>query len=177
MAQRGNVQPNDQLWHPHYPNFVIANQVQGLFESSTPIGSATSPVYHPKQSENVRISQVQCPNCGGYKISEEDNKGCASQFLFHIILTIITTGIWIIVWLIIAAVESFKRKPDPTIHRYTCQLCGYAWTWKEGTPYPKIKVNPELVELGAKKLKEDEEAERRRQEEAAFHYLSQQGKK
>jgi hypothetical protein len=34
MALGGNITPTDQLWHPQYPNFINANQVQGLFESS-----------------------------------------------------------------------------------------------------------------------------------------------
>jgi uncharacterized protein YbjQ (UPF0145 family) len=33
MVQGGQVNPNDQLWHPQYPNKVSANQVQGLSES------------------------------------------------------------------------------------------------------------------------------------------------
>jgi hypothetical protein len=34
MAQRGQINPKDQLWHPHYPNLVYANQVQGLFKGT-----------------------------------------------------------------------------------------------------------------------------------------------
>jgi len=89
--------------------------------------------------------QLQCPSCGGYKVEEDDKSGCASKVIGHIILSVITYGIWIIVWVLIAIVESFKPKPDLTIHDFTCQICGYKWTWKEGTPYPKIRVQPELI--------------------------------
>jgi hypothetical protein len=35
-AKGGNIKPNDKLWHPMYPNFILANQVQGLFVNVIP---------------------------------------------------------------------------------------------------------------------------------------------
>ena len=90
-------------------------------------------------------NQEQCPSCGGYKVNEEDGRGCASQILVHVILTVITAGAWIIALFIIGAIESFRPKPDPTLHSYTCQICGYKWTWREGTPRPKVNVRTEFL--------------------------------
>lgn len=124
------------------------------------------------------MSQVQCPNCGGFRIDEEIRSNIAfSNCLMHIILTVVTAGIWPIIWLIIAFFESFQPKPESGLHKYSCQICGYRWNWREGTPLPPVKSDPKLVALGERKLAEEEEARRRQQEQAAFHYLSQQGKK
>ena len=94
-------------------------------------------------------NQEQCPSCSGYKVNEEDGSGCASDMSTHLILTVISVGTWIVVWILIAVVEgvmkSFSPKPDPTLHKYTCQICGYKWTWREGTPRPKVNVRPELL--------------------------------
>ena len=64
MAQHGNVKPNDQLWHPQYPNFVIANQVQGLFQSSKPISPATS-VCH-QCGKDDKIQKVRAVYSSGF---------------------------------------------------------------------------------------------------------------
>ena len=94
-------------------------------------------------------NQVQCPSCGGYKVNEEDGSGCASNISTHLILTVFTFGVWIIAWILIALVENAMKgsrpKPDPTLHSYTCQICGYKWTWREGTPRPKVNVRPEFL--------------------------------
>lgn len=59
MAQRGELQPSDQLWHPHYPNMVNANQVDGLFSASARSVPVAAPVY-PQQTGTVSV----CPRCG-----------------------------------------------------------------------------------------------------------------
>jgi transposase-like protein len=94
-------------------------------------------------------NQEQCPSCGGYKVNEEGGSGCASDISTHLILTIFTLGVWIIAWILIAAVESamksFSPKRDPALHSYTCQICGYKWTRREGTSRPKVNVRPEFL--------------------------------
>ena len=74
------------------------------------------------------------------------------------ILTIVTGGLWAIIWAVIASLE----KGRPIVHKYTCQLCGYQWNWQEGTPYPPVMVRPDLIANGVRKL---EEEERRRQDD------------
>jgi len=64
MAQHGNVKPNDKLWHPQYPDFVIANQVQGLFQSSKPITPATSVC--PQCGKDDKIQKVSSVYSGGF---------------------------------------------------------------------------------------------------------------
>jgi hypothetical protein len=108
------------------------------------------------------MAQIQCPNCGGYKVTEHSNKGCASEVGMHLAFTFITFGLWLIVWIIIVLSESGRPKPDPTLHRYTCQLCGYSWDWKERTPLPEVTVRPDLIAKGVRKLEQEEEERRRR---------------
>lgn len=55
MAQNGHIMPKDRLWHPQYPNFINANQVQGLFESSKRTDLAVSPAH--------QMGRVVCPKC------------------------------------------------------------------------------------------------------------------
>ena len=70
---------------------------------------------------------------------------------------------------------SKTRKVGTMYHLY-CQICGYKFDWDNRTPWPRVQTNPDLLAKGAARL-EVEEAERRRQQEAALYYLSQQNKK
>ena len=46
MAQSGQLQPTDNLWHPQYPNMINANQMEGLsklFKSGVPASRSMQP--------------------------------------------------------------------------------------------------------------------------------------
>jgi predicted RNA-binding Zn-ribbon protein involved in translation (DUF1610 family) len=61
---------------------------------------------------------------------------------------------------------------SPLIFSYMCNLCGFAWAWQEGTPWPVSQVRPDLIQKGAKKLEEDAAAAA-----AAFYWQQQQNNK
>jgi hypothetical protein len=41
------------------------------------------------------------------------------------------------------------RKRAHNYFSFSCNLCGYKWQWREGTPLPKVKVQPDLIAAGA----------------------------
>ena len=55
MAQSGNIQSSDQLWHSDYPDFVNANQVRGLFDVKMPI----KPITKELAIRDILLSIVQ----------------------------------------------------------------------------------------------------------------------
>ncbi len=44
------------------------------------------------------------------------------------------------------------RVPVNAVYRHHCELCGYEWVWRTGTPRPEIHVRPQLVMQGAERL-------------------------
>ena len=70
-------------------------------------------------SPGAAANKLQCPNCKGYKIST--NGLTAGWIIAHIVLTIITAGLWLVgvfIYILVA------RKPQG---KYRCQTCGYEW--------------------------------------------------
>lgn len=140
-------------------------------------------------------NQVQCPNCGGYKITSKEvilrqkTPVSSSQRLIHAVIYLVILGL-ILVGLsegyttlgicalplyvtVFVLIERSKTKIVGQAYHFTCLICAYHWEWGEGQPWPKVYVNPELIAKGAQKLEEEEEAERRRQQEAAaLYYLT-----
>lgn len=152
------------------------------------------------------MSQIQCPNCGGFKtkskkedmkeempITREDQRRVMAW------LALIT----IIAFLGVTAAQGVKQgtlaalialvgfgfiylyETDGGTRKvqkvgkgflHTCMLCGYKWWWNPGDPKPQVTVRPELIQKGAQRLEEEKEKERKRQEIAA-HYLHQHRKK
>jgi len=39
-------------------------------------------------------------------------------------------------------------------YNFSCNLCGYQWQWREGTPLPKVKTQPDLIAAGNKRLEQ-----------------------
>ncbi len=140
-------------------------------------------------------SQVQCPNCGGYKVGYQypGDDGCMTwTFLLagvgglfsciFLTLLVIFEGIDLgnlaiaafmgaggaLVLLIgIAALQ-----PRHT-HLLECHLCGYKWDTRSTPP---VTVRPELILKGEEKLRAEQEEERKRQE-AMWWWQQQQKKK
>jgi hypothetical protein len=84
--------------------------------------------------------------------------------------------IWLVLLLImmITVDGSSSKGPEPTIenpnrhitsYNNSCNLCGYAWTWRPGTPRLPVQHRPDLIQRGNALLEEQErlaEQERRR---------------
>ena len=149
------------------------------------------------------MAQVQCPNCGGYKIQLKKEPiwtkkllpwehrkqgmlwGVGTVLVVCIIAVLIPRtgvidgilaciGVFAILGILSLLFMPTQRVMSGTIYHFTCDLCGYRWDWVEGTPLPEIHIRPDLIAKGEQRLAE----ERRRQEElAAFNYLQQQRKK
>ena len=60
---------------------------------------------------------IQCPNCDGYKVAIKTND------LFHIIMTVFTGGLWLIVYIMILLANRTAKIGQT----YQCQICGYEW--------------------------------------------------
>lgn len=163
------------------------------------------------------MAQVQCPNCGGFKVSGEkihidpktkrkiSTSGCGSWVIASLLwLCLMIAGGAIfgntstsddnrlagVLYLgcvglsfvipIVGLVLMERNRSDTlakaiTTYKYSCLLCGYAWEWHEGEPWPEAHIRPDLIAKGEERL-QAEAAERRRQEEAAW-LLQQQRKK
>ncbi len=63
--------------------------------------------------------------------------------------------------------ENQRKKRAYNLYNFYCQICGNRWEWREGTPYPKVKVDPELIAKGNQLLEEQQ----RQQDAAALNYL------
>jgi hypothetical protein len=125
----------------------------------------------------AEIEQVQCPNCGGFKI--ESTKGILEKLNVNVYEKV-STGAMIFYWfwfvvtvggfygliLLSKDVRTVLFKGKYTItkktigYTYTCGLCNYKWDWMIGTSKPLVTIKPDLLVLAAKKL-EEEEARRR----------------
>ena len=145
------------------------------------------------------MAQVQCPNCGGYKIDEKAfvRKPKSGQLSFDqialILLVSFGLGSWWLwkgntLWGVLSIVGGLISytillallSNRPSVYHRTCMLCGYKWTWESGQPEPRIRVRPDLIQKGMQKLEEEEREEReerQRQQEEAAYWLHQQMKK
>lgn len=70
--------------------------------------------------------QIQCPKCNGFKVSR-DEEGSAASGLFHIIMIIVTAGLWLLVILFINALT--PTKPVKSGDKLKCDICGYTWQY------------------------------------------------
>jgi len=142
-------------------------------------------------------NQVQCPNCGAYKINAEIENvprpekklsyffwllaiffviaGCLLSLLLFVKVSVLPAavvfGITLIWWLV-----SLKGLDRTTFKQYNfeCELCGYKWTWKEGDPWPEVTVRSDLIAKGYQRLQEQEQQEHQRQAAALAAILEQQ---
>ena len=74
-----------------------------------------------------QTSQLQCPNCGGYKIRDVTPRPTSDgDKLIMFVLGFFTVGLtW---WLLLSA--NNKNIPQDGSLYYYCNLCGYRWGWK-----------------------------------------------
>lgn len=84
------------------------------------------------------MNNRQCPMCASFKIGGEGPLGMGPWgWLVHLVLLIITGGIWIFIYLIGALCLKFLEDPDVTTSSLVCGGCGYRWTetsptWRAG---------------------------------------------
>jgi predicted nucleic-acid-binding Zn-ribbon protein len=142
-------------------------------------------------------NQVQCPNCGGYKVTAKevpiDGKKPVPiwERVVNAIIGLAFVGAgfmfsdlaWLF-WLLgtyallYSLFISTRSKTVGKYYAFYCKLCGYQWKWQEGQPWPEVKVNPDLIAKGAQKLEEEaREAEEERKRQEALYHLSKLGKK
>ena len=110
------------------------------------------------------MENVQCPNCGGYRVKNRgdgssNNKAAAAGIL--LLLAFVTYGLTLLLIPFCFLIPNSKPREDGSIE-YACELCGYKWFHIPGTPWPAINVNPELIREGAEKLRQEEEERQRR---------------
>ena len=73
--------------------------------------------------ERKRVSQIQCPNCGEYRMIKAERFG-----LSQILLSAITFGLYAVIYAIIASkTRDPKLKPKD---RVKCQNCGSRWIFE-----------------------------------------------
>lgn len=68
--------------------------------------------------------------------------------------------------------QSATQKRGYNLYMYHCNLCGYDWQWREGQTRPKVKVKPDLIAKGAKKLEEEEKSRKQQEDAAALYHLT-----
>lgn len=128
------------------------------------------------------MDQVQCPNCGGYRVYQHVASSHLETYTKK--LDLISRLIWggtvfcsLGLLLLAKGVRDilFKGEEPGTIqvadsYQNTCLLCGYQWIWKVGDPLPQAQVRPDLIAAGEQRLREEREAAerlRQRQQDAA----------
>jgi hypothetical protein len=138
------------------------------------------------------VDQVQCPNCGGYKVEithvedvrEKEEITVSSgtnirRWGCFILAGIATFGLSFLFLLDrgfregLVSGKGVKHHYVGKIYYYTCYLCGYKWEWDTRTPRPEVHIRPDLLAKSAQRLEAEEE--RRRQAAAdAYHLYTQQ---
>lgn len=63
------------------------------------------------------------------------------------------------------------KKRASNLYNFQCNICGYSWSWMQGTPWPEDigKENNELIEKGNQLL--EKQSLQRQQDEAALQHL------
>ena len=140
--------------------------------------------------------QVQCPNCGGYKVGYQypGDDGCITQLfllagggglLMCIFVTLLGIselnlfGIGVGAFLGIGSalmllVGIAALQPKHT-HLLECHLCSYKWDTRSN---PQVTVRPDLILKGEERLRAEQEEERkRREQQEAIYWWQQQQKK
>lgn len=126
--------------------------------------------------------QVQCPNCGGYRVTKVWLRGPLEPVRDRGVSVLAWLGYWFsFLWSTLVLIGLFfltspyfrdilfRRRYRVTQqvigYTCTCQLCGLRFVWKFADPHPPIQPRANLVRLGAEKLRREEEERRHRQEE------------
>ncbi len=155
----------------------------------TPGAPAVSTVYPQQQSEQYtpiakqRADQVQCPNCGGYKIKVRDQgTGCALLWLIFGGWLFAAGGLFLAAFAFEGYGKTFLAGLGQCIggillialgigplifarlatnaNLLECELCGNKWDNRTVPPNAQIQVRPDLIQKGEQRLREDEERAR-----------------
>src|SRR5688572_20968927 len=116
--------------------------------------------------------QMQCPNCGAYKVSVwKPPTGPVTvmetlpEAIFWALVIVFTLGFGLLIAVPVLIYNKRQRQKQlesgDTSWKCTCSICGYAWSWMPGTPCPSATVRPDLIAAGEQKNREDEERRRR----------------
>lgn len=116
------------------------------------------------------MAQVQCPNCGGYRVNwrgtyHEDSKGgyhglawSPTEKGWALFLILFTLGLGFILQAIVKGIIIARWKPKGANRwDWTCELCGYEWIVRKGQPAATIRVRPDLIAKGEERLRRHEE--------------------
>jgi transcription elongation factor Elf1 len=136
--------------------------------------------------------QVQCPNCGGYKVNTTTDKvdrksgnavpGCGVLFVlffFAVIGWLLGVGLndaayalcgLLITGTFIWGLSTYLKADKIKRYHHTCWLCGYKWIRREDEPLPPVNIRPDLIAKGEQKLEEEAAEEEQRQHAAALFY-------
>lgn len=128
-------------------------------------------------------NQVQCPNCGGYRVREVENVLGSGKWKkaertrafiawMAMAVPVIVIGALIVnsspeelvpsitCGAILLAVPTFlvlnktATRIIGKVHR--CDLCGYIWRQLFDEPSPPVTIRPDLIAKGEQRLKEEE---------------------
>lgn len=102
-------------------------------------------------------NQIQCPNCGGYDI-KPTNTSSLLEMLFTLL------GIGLIIPALIMEANQNQRDWGKFMegkNTAVCQICKREFSIND-VPSTPISPNQQLIQAGHQRLKEEEEARRRR---------------
>jgi hypothetical protein len=123
--------------------------------------------------------QVQCPNCGGYRVYQQvasshlethTRRSNLGARVFAGVLTFYSVGLFLLdKGTRDALVKGEEQETTKVADSYqnSCLLCGYLWVWTVGDPLPQVQVRPDLIAVGEQRLREEAERLRQRQQDAA----------
>jgi DNA-directed RNA polymerase subunit RPC12/RpoP len=132
--------------------------------------------------------QVQCPHCGGFKVTIEssdriDKKtglryGSGELDIFDFsksevfFLAVLLFPLWLAIVIVIVPFHILHERSVPKDviweYSYVCNLCGYKWIWQDNEPLPQIQIQPELISKGEQLLEEERQRREKEYREAGM---------
>jgi len=96
------------------------------------------------------MSQLQCPNCGGYAIYNKRQAAFDNNSLLGIIIACIVL-FPLIPFLIYGYIKNGNEAAKISQFAYVCRLCNYEWEQRPGQT-PRINVNSQLIQQASSRL-------------------------
>lgn len=131
---------------------------------------------------------MQCPNCGGYRVTEDKVEGLNGPWgknvvplavvlavcgalstipsqmqsgirnLGDIVCCTVPLMVFFFFLCVWLATSSNRFYAKKKMYWYKCLLCGYQWTWKTGDALPIVHDRPDLRQVGEQRLQAEEAA-------------------
>ncbi|WP_111860015.1 hypothetical protein [Acinetobacter sp. CFCC 10889] len=73
-------------------------------------------------AKKVAQQMMMCNSCGRKTLHQKNTKEIS--WLMHLVLTIFTGGLWLIVWVLILMWHAIAKPASAAVNRWVCSQCG-----------------------------------------------------